>query len=88
VYVADQMHIRVVSRSTGIVTTFAGQGGLMGSTGNGGAATSAQLSNIAGVAVDASGNVFITDSNKVREVATPAASAALPTAAPSSSPVR
>jgi len=89
VYVADQVNrnIRMVSRSTGIVTTIAGTGAY-GSGGDGGAATSAQLSNVAGVAVDASGNVFITDSNKVREVATPAASVAAPTAAPSSGPVR
>jgi len=85
VYVADQMNhnIRVVSWriGTGIVTTIAGTGAY-GSGGDGSPATSAQLSSINGVAVDASGNVFITDSNKVREVVVS------PAAAPLSSPVR
>jgi len=90
VYIAEYNRVRLVRRSTGIVTTIAGTGtyGSGGGGGDGGAATSVQLSYIAGVAVDASGNVFITDSNKVREVATPAASVAAPTAAPSSGPVR
>jgi len=72
VYIEDQMNfnVRVVTRSTGIVTTIAGTGVYGSSSGDGGPATSAQLSYIAGVAVDASGNVFITDSNKVREVVT------------------
>jgi len=90
VYIAEYNRVRLVKRSTGIVTTIAGTGtyGSGGGGGDGGAATSVQLSNVAGVAVDASGNVIITDSNKVREVATPAASVAAPTAAPSSGPVR
>jgi len=86
VYIAESSRVRMVRWSTGIVTTIAGTGTY--GSGDGSPATSAQLSNVAGVAVDASGNVFITDSNKVREVVAPAASAALPTAAPSSSPVR
>jgi sugar lactone lactonase YvrE len=73
VYVADEFsyNVRLVTRSTGIITTFAGQGGQYGTTGDGGAATSALLLYPAGVAVDASGNVFISDagSNKIREVA-------------------
>jgi len=74
--------VRLVTKSTGIITTIAGQVGGYGTSGDGGPATSAQLSSINGVAVDASGNVFITDSNKVREVVVS------PAAAPLSSPVR
>ena len=73
VYVADQMsdNVRVVTRSTGIVTAFAGRAGQYGTTGDGGPATSASFSFVTGVAVDASGNVFISDANgnKIREVA-------------------
>jgi len=68
VYVADASNnrVRIVTRSTGIIATYAGTG-VMGSGGDGMAATSAQLNNPQGVAVDASGNVFIADSfNKTR----------------------
>ena len=62
VYIADQgSHvIRKVATSTGIITTLAGTGSA-GYSGDGGPATSAKLSSPQGVAVDASGNVFITD---------------------------
>jgi len=72
--------VRKVSVS-GTITTVAGsastsQGGF---SGDGGPATSALLSSPTGVAVDASGNVFIADSgnNRIREVSG-AASAAAP----------
>ena len=57
VYFADNANhkIRMVN-STGIITTFAGTG-VGGSSGDGGAATSAQLAYPYGVAVDISGNV-------------------------------
>ena len=62
VYVADlgNNRVRFISRSTGIITTVAGTGS-SGSSGDGGPATSAQLNSPYGVAVDASGNVFIAD---------------------------
>ena len=60
--------IRMVS-STGIITTFAGTG-TQGSNGDGGAATSAQLSYPIGVAVDNSSNVYVVDygNSKIRMV--------------------
>jgi hypothetical protein len=79
-YIAEYNRVRLVRRSTGIVTTIAGTG-VYGSGGDGGDAKGAQLTNVNGMAVDASGNVFITDSNKVREIVVPAASAASPSAA-------
>ena len=70
VYIADTENnkIRMVT-STGIITTVAGTG-IQGSSGDGGAATSAQLYNPQGVSVDISGNVYIadTDNNKIRMV--------------------
>ena len=70
VYIADQNNhkIRMVN-STGIITTFAGTGA-EGSSGDGRAATSAQLFNPIAVSVDISGNVYIADSdnNKIRMV--------------------
>ena len=69
-YIADRYNnkIRMVT-STGIIATFAGTG-TVGSSGDGGAATSAQLSYPSGVSVDISGNVYITDTynNKIRMV--------------------
>jgi N-acetylneuraminic acid mutarotase len=61
--------IRKVTASTGIITTVAGNGTL-GYSGDGGAATSAELNSPFGVAVDASGNIYIADSgnNNIRKV--------------------
>ncbi|MGP8245338.1 MAG: IPT/TIG domain-containing protein [Bryobacteraceae bacterium] len=61
VYIADTANnvVRKVSTS-GAITTFAGNG-LSGVGGDGGAATAAQMMSPAGVAVDARGNVYISD---------------------------
>src|SRR5207253_2565847 len=71
-FIADAANnrIRRVAASTGIITTFAGTGGT-GFFGDGGPATSAQLWNPTGVAVDAAGNLFIADAanNRIRRVA-------------------
>ena len=63
IYIADTVNhrIRMVTKSTGIITTVAGDGSY-GSSGDGGQATSARLSFPYGVTVDASGNIFIADS--------------------------
>ena len=72
VYIADSGNsaIRRVDASTGKITTFAGNGDV-GYSGDGGPATSAELSNPLGVAVDTDGNVFIadTDNSAIRVVA-------------------
>lgn len=49
----------------GIVTTVAGTG-IAGFTGDGGPATAAQMRSASGVAVDASGNIFIADAQSAR----------------------
>jgi hypothetical protein len=56
----------------GIITTVAGDG-TQGYSGNGGAATNAELGSPYGVAVDASGNLFIADTGneRIREVVFP-----------------
>jgi len=66
---ADNNRIRKVTASTGIITTVAGNG-TAGSSGDGGAATSAELSYPTAVVVDSPGNVYIADynNNKVRTV--------------------
>ena len=54
IYIADFANdrIRMVTKSTGIITTVAGDG-TRGYTGDGGLATSARLSITSGVAIDA-----------------------------------
>lgn len=69
-YVADNNNtVRKVTASTGIISAFAGTG-TAGSSGDGGAATFATLSAPRGLAVDAAGDLFISDTgnNKVRMV--------------------
>jgi DNA-binding beta-propeller fold protein YncE len=81
-YIADSANnvIRRVDAKTGIITTAAGDvaadkanDGLGGFSGDGGPATSAQLNDPQGVAVDGAGDLFIADTfnNAIREV-TPA----------------
>jgi sugar lactone lactonase YvrE len=60
--------IRKVNRSTGIITTVAGNGGI-GHSGDGGLATAAQINYPDGVAIDAAGNIYITEGNtRIRKV--------------------
>lgn len=76
IYIADMYdnRIRKVTATTGIISTVAGNGyGACctgGYSGDGGAATSAELYWPEGVAVDAAGNIYIADSfnNRIRKV--------------------
>jgi len=71
-YIADRFNNVIRKLSTGgLLTNVAGNGSPHFS-GDGGAATSALLNNVTGVAVDAFGNLFIADSqnSRVREVST------------------
>jgi sugar lactone lactonase YvrE len=67
---ANNYVIRKVDKQTGIISTVAGNN-TAGYAGDGGPATSAQLSNPFGLAIDAAGQMFIgdTSSNVVRRVA-------------------
>lgn len=67
IYIADygNNRIRMVTTSTGIITTVAGNG-TAGFSGDSGPATSAELSGPGGVAVDSFGNVYIADSGNKR----------------------
>jgi uncharacterized protein (TIGR03437 family) len=66
-YIVDTGNGRIRKVSNGVITTVAGNG----SVGDNGPATSAQLSEPWGVAVDAAGNLYIADSsnNRIRKVA-------------------
>jgi hypothetical protein len=71
IYIADtgNNRIREVTASTGVIFTVAGTG-TSGFSGDGGAATSAELNAPMGVAVDDSGNIYIADTgnNLIRKV--------------------
>lgn len=72
VYISDGGNNRVRKINTsGIITTFAGTG-VGGYSGDGGAATLAQLNGPVGVVVDATGSVYIADptNNRIRKVNT------------------
>ncbi|HLK62175.1 MAG TPA: IPT/TIG domain-containing protein [Bryobacteraceae bacterium] len=65
-YIADTGNHKIRRIDTrGIITTVAGTG-TAGFSGDGGTATSAQLNNPTGVAVDSSGNLYIADRNNFR----------------------
>ncbi|HVX67915.1 MAG TPA: hypothetical protein VHA11_14985, partial [Bryobacteraceae bacterium] len=68
IYIADEGNHRVRKVSDGNITTFAGNG-TGGYTGDGGAAASAEIEAV-GLAVDGSGNVFLTSgiSNVLRKI--------------------
>ncbi|MGD0788036.1 MAG: Ig-like domain repeat protein [Terracidiphilus sp.] len=71
-YIADSLHnrVRMVTASTGIISTIAGNGNPT-YTGDGGPAANATLSAPSGVALDGAGNLYIADTgnNAVREIA-------------------
>jgi sugar lactone lactonase YvrE len=66
VYFSDLGNSRIRKvNTTGVISTIAGNG-TAGYAGDGGAATSAELDNPTGIAVDASGNIYIADSGNFR----------------------
>ncbi len=72
VYIGDPSNFRIRKVSaSGIVTTVAGNG-LYGFSGDGGPATSAELSYIWGLAVDGPGNLYVCDgaNNRIRKINT------------------
>ncbi len=68
-YLSDPNIVQVINASTTVITLVAGNG-LAGFTGTGGPAQNAELNDPAGVALDASGNVYFADAanNVIREV--------------------
>ncbi len=68
-YIADSGNNRIREVSNGVITTVAGNG-TQGYSGDGGPATSAQLEDPEGVAVDSAGNLYIadTDNQVIRKV--------------------
>uniref|UniRef100_Q01U05 NHL repeat containing protein n=1 Tax=Solibacter usitatus (strain Ellin6076) TaxID=234267 RepID=Q01U05_SOLUE len=70
-YFADSLNNRIRKLSGGNVNTYAGNG-IVARSGDGGAATNAQLNTPLGVAVDAAGNLYVSDTlnNLVRRVDT------------------
>jgi uncharacterized protein (TIGR03437 family) len=73
-YIAESGNSTIRKVSNGIITTVAGNG-TSGFSGDNGPATSAQINNPRGIAVDSAGNVYIADNfnNRIR-VLTPVAS--------------
>ena len=69
-YFVDGLNRRIRKVSTsGIISTVAGNG-TKGFSGDGGAATSFELGDASGLALDASGNLYFVDSNRIRKVST------------------
>jgi RHS repeat-associated protein len=74
VYIADggNNRIRVVSASTGIISTLAGNA-TQGYSGDDGPAAGAELAGPSGIAVDAAGNIYIADflNSRIRAIGAP-----------------
>ena len=68
VYISDAADGVVRKVSSGIISAFAGQTGKRGYSGDGGAATSAALSNPSALAFDSAGSLLIGDDSYVRKV--------------------
>ena len=89
-YIADQGNnvVRKVLTSTGIISTVAGTGGY-GYTGDGGPATLAELNAPSGIALDATGDIYVTSNECFQNIRsfTPVASRAIPLGAFSSANV-
>jgi sugar lactone lactonase YvrE len=64
-YIVDSGNQRVRKVSNGVITTVAGNG-TRGYSGDGGPAASAQLNNPSGIAVDAAGKIYVSDSSNGR----------------------
>jgi sugar lactone lactonase YvrE len=69
IFIAEGSGIQYVPGSSGVITTVAGNGA-QGFSGDGGLATAASLNVPEGIALDASGNLFMADTynNRIREV--------------------
>jgi hypothetical protein len=69
IYIADFGNSRIRKISSGVITTVAGNG-TVGFSGDGGPATSAQIAEPDGLAVDSAGNLYIAEylNNRVRKV--------------------
>ena len=71
-YIADQgnQRVRKVTAATGMITTVAGTG-VQGYSGDGGAATAAEVNAPAAILLDPAGNIYIADSgnNRIRKIA-------------------
>jgi len=67
IYVSGGYRVRKIDAISGIITTYAGNG-TGGLAGDGGPATSAQLLVPQGLDMDAAGNLYIVDGNRVRKV--------------------
>jgi uncharacterized protein (TIGR03437 family) len=66
-YIADTLTYRVRKVSGGTITTVAGNGS-PGFSGDGGPATAASMSSPAAITLDAAGNLYIADGNRIRKV--------------------
>jgi len=68
IYIADSGNdaVRVVNAASGNISTLFGEGGTAGSAGGSGPATQLQLSSPGGIALDALGNVYVSDSGNNR----------------------
>jgi len=66
-YIADTLNSRIRRVTNGVITTVAGNG-TSGFSGDGGPATSAELADPQGVAVDSAGNLYIADYARIRKV--------------------
>jgi sugar lactone lactonase YvrE len=73
VYFSDRSNDRIRKISTsGIITTVAGKGGFNAFSGDGGQATDAEFNDPNGVALDATGNIYVVDreNNRIRKIGT------------------